>query len=66
MQKFESEEECIKYYKDWQEKRYAKWRKKYPKGDYYHFLKYVKYATGDKYTAELKPKVAWVKKNLDL
>ena len=64
--KFESDEECIEYYKKWQEKRYDKWRKKYPKEDYYHFLKYVKYATGDKYTGELKPKVAWVRKNLKL
>ncbi|MEO5948267.1 MAG: glucosaminidase domain-containing protein [Chitinophagaceae bacterium] len=64
--KFEDDEECIEYYKKWQKKRYESWRKKYPKADYYHFLKYVKYATGDKYTAELKPKVAWVKKNLKL
>jgi len=64
--KFESEEACIIYYKKWQDKRYSKWRAKHPKADYYHFLKYVKYATGDKYTNELKPKVAWVKKNLDL
>ena len=64
--KFESDEACIAYYKRWQDKRYDKWRAKYPKADYYHFLKYVKYATGDKYTRELKPKVAWVKKNLKL
>lgn len=64
--KFISEEECIAYYKTWQDKRYSKWRKKYPKSDYYHFLKYVHYATGDKYNNELKPKVAWVKKNLKL
>lgn len=64
--KFASEEECIAYYKKWQDNRYDKWRKKHPKADYYHFLKYVKYATGDKYTNELKPKVAWVKKNLQL
>ena len=64
--KFNSDEECIAYYKIWQDKRYDKWRKKYPKGDYYHFLKHVKYATGDKYNNELKPKVAWVKKNLQL
>jgi len=64
--KFESDSACIAYYKSWQDKRYSKWKKKYPKEDYYHFLKYVKYATGDKYTAELKPKVAWVQKNLKL
>lgn len=64
--KFDSEEECLEYYKKWQDKRYEKWRKKFPTADYYHFLKYVKYATGDKYTSELKPKVAWVKKNLTL
>ncbi len=64
--KFTSEEECIEYYKSWQDKRYDKWRKKNPKADYYHFLKSAGYATGDKYTAELKPKVAWVKKNLKL
>ena len=64
--KFESQEDCIKYYKKWQKERYEKWKKKYPGQDYYHFLKHVKYATGDKYTGELKPKVAWVKKNLVL
>ena len=26
--KFDSEEECIKYYRKWQEKRYPKWKKK--------------------------------------
>lgn len=30
------------------------------------FLKSAGYATGEKYTTELKPKVAWVKKNLKL
>jgi len=64
--KFDSDEECIKYYKKWQDKRYPKWRKKYPKGTYYDFLKHSKYATGDKYTNEIKPKVAWVRKNLKL
>lgn len=64
--KFDSDEECIEYYKKWQDKRYNKWRKKYPKADYYHFLKHVKYATGDKYNNELKPKVAWVRKHLKL
>ena len=64
--KFDSDKECIKYYKKWQDKRYHKWRKKNPQGDYYHFLKSVGYATGDKYTKELKPKVAWVQKHLSL
>ena len=64
--KFDSDEECIKYYKKWQDKRYDKWKKKNPKADYYHFLKSSGYATGDKYTKELKPKVAWVQKNLVL
>lgn len=64
--KFDSDEECIQYYKKWQDKRYDKWRKKNPKGTYYDFLKAVKYATGDKYNNELKPKVAWVKKHLAL
>lgn len=64
--KFNSDEECIAYYKTWQDKRYPKWRKKHPKGTYYDFLKSVGYATGDKYTKELKPKVAWVHKNLKL
>lgn len=64
--KFSSEDECIQYYKKWQDKRYDKWRKKNPKADYYHFLKSVGYATGDKYTREIKPKVAWVQKHLKL
>ena len=64
--KFESDSACIAYYKSWQDKRYPKWQKKNPKADYYHFLKSVKYATGDKYSNELKPKVAWVRKHLQL
>ena len=64
--KFDSDKDCLKYYKKWQKERYEKWKKKYPNEDYYHFLKYCKYATGDKYSAELKPKVAWVRKNLNL
>ena len=64
--KFKSDEECIEYYKEWQDKRYTKWRKKHPKEDYYHFLKSVGYATGEKYTRELKPKLTWVRKNLKL
>ena len=64
--KFSSDSACINYYKRWQDKSYDKWRKKYPREDYYHFLKYAKYATGDKYTNELKPKVDWVRKHLNL
>jgi hypothetical protein len=64
--KFSSDEACIAYYKSWQDKRYPKWRAKHPKGTYYDFLKHAGYATGDKYTKELKPKVKWVRKNLQL
>jgi hypothetical protein len=64
--KFNSQSECIAYYKKWQDKRYDKWKNKYPGKDYFHFLKSVGYATGDKYNAELKPAVAWVQKNLTL
>ena len=61
---FESEKECIKYYKDWQKKRYTKWRKKYPDGTYYDFLKKIGYAANPTYNKELKVFVTWVKKNL--
>ena len=64
--KFDSDEECIEYYKKWQDKRYPKWRKKNPEGTYYDFLKHAGYATGDKYTKEIKPKLAWVRKHLKL
>lgn len=64
--KFESDSACIAYYKTWQDKRLPKWQTKHPKGTYYDFLKHAGYATGDKYTTELKPKVAWVQKNLKL
>ena len=64
--KFESDEACIAYYKSWQDKRYPPWRTKHPKGTYYDFLKHAGYATGDKYSNELKPKVQWVQKNLKL
>ncbi len=64
--KFTSDSACIAYYKKWQDKRYPKWKAKHPKGTYYDFLKYSKYATGDKYNNELRPKVAWVRKNLEL
>ena len=64
--KFESDKECIKYYKDWQKKRYPKWKKKHPKGTYYDFLKNVGYAANPNYNKELKVFVNWVKKNLVL
>jgi ASC-1-like (ASCH) protein len=64
--KFDSEADCIEYYKHWQHKRYGKWREKNPNGSYFDFLHYSKYATGAKYTAEVKPKLAWVRKNLVL
>jgi len=64
--KFESDAACITYYRQWQEKRYETWKKKFPKEDYYHFLKKADFATGDKYTNEIKPKVAWVRKHLKL
>ena len=61
---FESEKECIKYYKDWQKKRYPKWKKKHPKGTYYDFLSHIGYAANPTYNKELKVFVTWVKKNL--
>ena len=64
--KFDSDKECIEYYKKWQDKRYPNWLAKHPKGTYYDFLKHSGYATGDKYSNELKPKVIWVRKNLKL
>ena len=64
--KFDSEEECIKYYRKWQEKRYPKWKKKHPKGTYYDFLKAVGYAANPNYNKELRVFVTWVKKNLVL
>ena len=64
--KFSSDEECIAYYKTWQDKRYPQWQSKHPKGTYYDFLKHAGYATGEKYTNELKPKVKWVQKYLEL
>jgi hypothetical protein len=62
--KFASKEDCVNYYKRWQDKRYPKWRAKTPKGTYYDFLVAIKYAVNTKYNDELKPKVAWVKKHL--
>ncbi|HEX6191816.1 MAG TPA: glucosaminidase domain-containing protein [Chitinophagaceae bacterium] len=62
--RFESEKECIKYYKDWQKKRYPKWKKKHPKGTYYDFLKHIGYAANPTYNKELKVFVTWVNKNL--
>lgn len=64
--KFDSEKESIKYYQKWQEKRYPKWKQKFPKGTYYDFLKYIGYAANPKYHIELKFFVNWVRKNLTL
>jgi len=64
--KFSSRDECIAYYKKWQDKRLSKWKAKHPKGTYYDFLKAMKYASNPKYNAELKIKVAWVRKHLKL
>lgn len=62
--KFASDSACIAYYKRWQERRLGKWMSKHPKGTYYDFLKHAEYATGDKYTGELRPFVRWVQKKL--
>ena len=64
--KFKSDYESIQYYKKWQDAIIVKWRTKFPDKDYYHFLKYVKYATGDPYNRSLKQFVTWVNKNLVL
>ncbi len=62
--KFESPKESIKYYKEWQKKRYPKFKKKYPKGTYYDFLRHIGYAANPHYNKELGFFVAWVRKNL--
>lgn len=64
--KFESDSACIAYYKKWQDKRLPAWSKKNPKGTYYDFLHKMGYATGAKYTKEVKPHVIWIEKNLKL
>jgi len=64
--KFDTDYASIQYYKKWQDNRIDKWRTKYPDQDYYHFLKYVKYATGDIYNRHLKQYVTWVNSNLQL
>ena len=64
--RFDSDKECLNYYKKWQGKHYPKWKKKHLKGTYYDFLKYSKYATSKTYNQELKGFVAWVRKNLKL
>jgi len=44
---FDSWEECIEFYKKWQDKHYKG-------GDYYQFLKDAKYASSPTYTTSLK------------
>jgi len=55
---FKSYEDCIIFYKHWQNKRYttnkkSKYHKHYSK-DYYQFLKNIKYATDKRYISKLK------------
>lgn len=64
--RFPNEGASIAYYKRWQDKRYDLWSSKFPGQDYFHFLKWVRYATGDRYNAGLKPILAWVRGNLKL
>lgn len=45
--KFNSWQECIEYYKSWQDKRYTG-------GDYYEFLKRIGYASSPNYVNTLK------------
>jgi len=50
--RFTDWQECIKYYKEWQDKYYLSHLEKYHKGskcDYYHFLYSIRYLTGDKH-----------------
>jgi flagellum-specific peptidoglycan hydrolase FlgJ len=44
---FDSWQDCVKYYKDWQDR-------KYKGGDYYLFLKDVGYASDPEYIEKLK------------
>ena len=42
--KFTSIDECLAYFKTWQNTYYIPWKKRHPNGTYYEYLAHVKYA----------------------
>ena len=42
--KFNSIDECLAYFKTWQNTYYVPWKKRHPNGTYYEYLAHVKYA----------------------
>lgn len=61
--KFKSWKSCVNYYARWQEKRYKKFKDKYPEGDYLKFLRWSRFAESPNYSKKIKWSYDWVVKN---
>jgi hypothetical protein len=59
--------DCLCYFKRWQVKYYDPWKVNHPKGTYYDFLKYIKFAAhNDYYIARIKVVEHWLSCKLPL
>ena len=61
--KFSTFEECVKYYANWQKIRYGAYKKRFPKGDYYGFLKWSHYAACEDYNSKVRMMYNWIQAN---
>jgi hypothetical protein len=63
--KFANVDECIVYLKKWQDFFYVPWKKRHPKGTYYDFLAYMKYARNMPYYIRyVKTMERWISENI--
>lgn len=58
--RFNTWQDCVIYYANWQKKRYPKYKAKYPNGTYLGFLKWCHYATGDDYNRKIQWTYNWI------
>lgn len=61
--KYDSWVESIMAYSEWQKKKYPKYKKTHPKGNYLDFLKWCKYAETDQYRKHITYVYNWIGSN---
>jgi len=64
--RFNSVADCLEYFKKWQTAYYDPWKAKHPKGTYYDYLVYIKYAhiNMDNYVKNIKAIEKLIGKNV--
>jgi hypothetical protein len=65
--RFSSIYECIEYFKRWEAKYYLPWKARHPQGNYYDFIRHMKFAPhADRYIQNVRSIERWLSDNLYL